>query len=312
MTTTRLNKTFSPKHYNLSIDLSRGAERKFSGTVDISGSILDGKDILLHSKDLTIDTVLVDGKSATFETQEFDVLRISLPDLSIGEHLVTIGFSGTITDAMHGLYPCYFEHDGVKKELFATQFESHHAREAFPCVDEPEAKATYDVTLTTIPDITVLGNQPVKWQRQENDLLVTTFETTPRMSSYLLAWVVGELHRKTAATKDGVEVNVWATPAQRPEALDSPLEHAVKSIEFFNDYFGVPYPLAKSDHVALPDFSSGAMENWGLITYREIALLADPETTTVASKQYISTVISHELSHQWFGNLVTMKWWNNL
>ena len=312
MTTTRLNKTFSPKHYNLSIDLSRGAERKFSGTVDISGSILDGKDILLHSKDLTIDTVLVDGKSATFETQEFDVLRISLPDLSIGEHLVTIGFSGTITDAMHGLYPCYFEHDGVKKELFATQFESHHAREAFPCVDEPEAKATYDVTLTTIPDITVLGNQPVKWQRQENDLLVTTFETTPRMSSYLLAWVVGELHRKTAATKDGVEVNVWATPAQRPEALDFPLEHAVKSIEFFNDYFGVPYPLAKSDHVALPDFSSGAMENWGLITYREIALLADPTTTTVASKQYISTVISHELSHQWFGNLVTMKWWSNL
>jgi aminopeptidase N len=213
---------------------------------------------------------------------------------------------------MHGLYPCYYEHGGEKKELLATQFESHHAREAFPCVDEPEAKATFDLTLTTETNVTVLSNQPIDWQREEDGQLVTSFQTTPRMSTYLLAWVTGELHRKTATTKDGVEVNVWATPAQAPAALDFALDHAVRSIEFFNEYFDTPYPLPKSDHVALPDFSSGAMENWGLITYREIALLADPATTTVASKHYIATVISHELSHQWFGNLVTMKWWNNL
>src|SRR5690606_28324955 len=128
----------------------------------------------------------------------------------------------------------------------------------------------------------------------------------------LLAWVTGEMQYKTAQTNSGVEVNIWATPAQRPEALSFALEHSVKSIEFFDAYFGIPYPLAKCDQVALPDFSSGAMENWGLVTYRETALLADPATTTVASKHYIATVISHELSHQWFGNLVTMKWWNNL
>src|SRR5690606_7618291 len=135
---------------------------------------------------------------------------------------------------------------------------------------------------------------------------------TPRMSTYLLAWVYGELQKKTAYTASGVEVNVYATPAQSPNGLDFALEHATKSIEFFDEYFGTPYPLPKSDHVALPDFSSGAMENWGLITYRESTLLADPATTTIASKQYIATVISHELSHQWFGNLVTMKWWNDL
>ncbi len=312
-TVPRLIDSFIPTHYDLSVDLSHAADRTFSGMVSIEGEMTaEAKRILLHAKDLTINSVTIDGKTAPFAHGEFDELALGDDALQPGRHIIVLTFAGTITDAMHGLYPCYFEHDGVKKELLATQFESHHAREVFPCVDEPEAKATYDVTLTTTPDVTVLGNQPIKWQREENSALVTAFDTTPRMSSYLLAWVVGELHRKTAQTKDGVEVNVWATPAQRLEALDFPLEHAVKTIEFFNDYFGVPYPLPKSDHVALPDFSSGAMENWGLITYREIALLADPATTTVASKQYIATVVSHELSHQWFGNLVTMKWWNNL
>ena len=311
-TVPRLIKTFTPNHYSLSVDLSDAADYVFSGTVSIQGKSPQAGKILLHAKDLAIQSATIDGRSADFEHGKFDELSIGDDSTAIGPHNIVITFSGKITDAMHGLYPCYYEHEGVKKQLFATQFESHHAREVFPCVDEPEAKATFDVTLTTTPGITVLGNQPVKWQREKDEKLVTTFETTPRMSSYLLAWVVGEMHRKTATTKDGVEVNVWATPAQRPESLDFALDHAVKTIEFFDEYFGVAYPLPKSDHVALPDFSSGAMENWGLITYREIALLADPATTTVSSKQYIATVISHELSHQWFGNLVTMKWWNNL
>ena len=309
-TVPRFISTFVPNNYDLSLTLAR-QDRTFHGTATIKGASTGDK-ISLHSKDLEIEKVIVDGHAASFEYGDYDELRITGDSLKAGDHVVVITFSGKITDAMHGLYPCYYEHDGVKKELLATQFESHHAREVFPCVDEPEAKATFDLTLTTETDITVLGNQPIDWQREEDGQLVTAFQTTPRMSTYLLAWVTGELHRKTAATKSGVEVNVWATPAQKPEALDFALDHAVKSIEFFDEYFETPYPLPKSDHVALPDFSSGAMENWGLITYREIALLADPVTTTVASKQYIATVISHELSHQWFGNLVTMKWWNNL
>ncbi len=309
-TVPRLISQFIPTHYDLSIVLEREA-RTFSGVATIKGAST-GEVIALHAKDLSINDIVVDGKSADFVLEENDELRITGQQVQPGNHVVVIDFSGAITDPMHGLYPCYYEHNGVKKELLATQFESHHAREAFPCVDEPEAKATFDLTLTTETGVTVLGNQPIDWQREEDGKLVTAFKTTPRMSSYLLAWVVGELHRKTATTSDGVEVNVWATPAQRPEALDFSLEHAVKTIEFFNEYFGTAYPLPKSDHVALPDFSSGAMENWGLITYRESCLLADPETTTVSSRQYIATVVSHELSHQWFGNLVTMKWWNNL
>jgi aminopeptidase N len=268
--------------------------------------------ITLHSKNLSIETVVIDGHEGRFSMGENDELTLSSDHLVAGEHTIVIGFSGKITDEMHGLYPCYFEHDGVKKELLATQFESHHAREVFPCVDEPAAKATFDVTLTTETDITVLGNMPIRTQSVENDQLVTSFNTTPRMSTYLLAWVTGELQRKTAHTKGDVEVNVWATPAQPAASLDFALDTAVKAIEFYNDYFGTDYPLPKSDHVALPDFSSGAMENWGLITYREVALLADPATTSISSRRYIATVIAHELAHQWFGNLVTMKWWNDL
>jgi aminopeptidase N len=309
-TVPRLITTFAPTSYDLSLVLER-EQRTFSGTVVIDGQA-SSNEITLHSKDLTISSVTVDGKNATFTHEDNDQLTITHDDIQPGKHTVVIGFSGTITDAMHGLYPCYYEHDGVKKELLATQFESHHAREVFPCIDEPEAKATYDVTLTTETGITALGNMPVEWQREENGKQVTRFATTPRMSSYLLAWVTGELHQKTATTKSGVEVNIWATPAQPADGLDFALDVATRTIDFFDDYFGVAYPLPKSDHVALPDFSSGAMENWGLITYREIALLADPKTTSISSKRYIATVIAHELSHQWFGNLVTMKWWNNL
>jgi aminopeptidase N len=307
----RLIQSFTPDHYNLSLTLNR-KERTFNGTVTIEGTSQQDKSLRVHAKDLTIETVLVDGREATFAMHENDELEISQNSMLADSHIVVIGFSGKITDQMHGLYPCYFEHDDVKKELLATQFESHHAREVFPCVDEPEAKATFDVALTTEKNITVLGNMPVKLQREENNALVTIFDTTPRMSSYLLAWVTGELHSKTAKTSQGVEVNAWATPAQDPASLDFALDIAVRATEFYNQYFGIDYPLPKCDHVALPDFSSGAMENWGLITYREATLLADMKTTSISSRHYIATVITHELAHQWFGNLVTMKWWNNL
>ena len=312
-TVSRLIDTFIPDHYTLSLELDR-LSRKFHGITTIHGTVPEGSDtIALHAKQLDIESVLVNGRPAHFAAGENDELHITQDSLGVGEHVVVVSFAGRITDAMHGLYPCYYEHAGVKRELLATQFESHHAREVFPCIDEPAAKATFDVTLTTEADRTVLGNMPVRQQEETDDRkLITTFETTPRMSTYLLAFVVGELHKATATTEDGVEVNVWATPAQPVESLDFALDIAVRSIEFYNDYFGVAYPLPKSDHVALPDFSSGAMENWGLVTYREIALLADPATTSISSKQYIATVIAHELAHQWFGNLVTMQWWNDL
>ena len=301
----RLYEQFHPKHYIIHWDLTGAAKRTVSGAVHIAGEQLAERTITLHSKELAITSLTVNGTEASYTTGENDELIIE--HAGTGKVEIHIDFTLALTDAMHGIYPCYYEVGGEKKELYASQFESHHAREAFPCVDEPEDKATFDVTLITDNEI-VLSNMPESGKKGNQ----TTFATTPRMSPYLLAFTTGELHKKSAKTASGVEVNVWATPAQRPESLEFALDHAVKTIEFFDDYFGYPYPLPKSDHVALPDLSAGAMENWGLITYREMALLADPATTTIGSKQYIAEVVSHELSHQWFGNLVTMKWWNDL
>lgn len=311
-TFTQLLTSFTPDHYTLSLNINR-PERTFDGTVTITGhSLTNEPSITLHAKDLTIQSVTIDGKVATFSLETHDVVRLHQDGLRATGHTIVIGYSGIINDNMHGMYPCYYEHDGVKKELLATQFESHHAREVFPCIDEPAAKATFDVTLSTEPNITVLGNMPIKLQRHEGDWLVTQFDTSPRMSTYLLAWVIGELHKTSGQTNGGVEVNIWATPAQPARSLTFALDIATRTIDFFNEYFGVPYPLPKSDHVALPDFSSGAMENWGLITYREVALLVDPEHGSLESRQQAALVIAHELSHQWFGNLVTMQWWNDL
>lgn len=308
---THLIDFFIPTHYQLALDIDR-QQRHFAGQVRITGETTQADTpIKLHVKDLTITSATIDGQPASVEHNE-DEISLHLPTLSADTHTITLAYEAAITDSLHGLYPCYYQHDGAKKELLMTQFESHHAREVFPCVDEPAAKATFDITVTTEPGITVLSNMPVQSQQEADGRLITTFTQTPRMSTYLVALVMGELQHITGQTKDGVEVSVWATPAQAPASLDFALEHAIRSIEFFNEYFDTPYPLPKSDHVAVPDFSSGAMENWGLITYRESALLADPTTTTIADKQYIATVISHELSHQWFGNLVTMKWWDNL
>ena len=165
--------TFTPHHYDLTLDLTRAEEKSFSGTVIISGESTR-ESISLHAKDLTIHSALIDNQPAEFSHGEFDELNLSRPELSSGKHTVRIEFSGAITDAMHGLYPCYFTHDGVKKQLFATQFESHHAREVFPCVDEPAAKATYDVTLVTAPGLTVLGNMPVTEASERDGALTTT------------------------------------------------------------------------------------------------------------------------------------------
>lgn len=305
----RLYTTFQPDEYRLEIELQNKNKRVFSGFVGILGHYSGGEPITFHAKDLRITQLKSNGNDVTF-AHEGDHLVLNDVQQPGHRHIV-IGFEGSITDPMHGLYPCYFEVNGDKKELLATQFESHHAREVFPCIDEPEAKAVFNLALTTKNDVTVLSNMPARTVMPEGDKTTTVFEPTPVMSPYLLAFVVGELQKKSATTKNGTEVNVYATHAQSADSLDFGLDVAVRSIEFFNDYFDTPYPLPKADHVALPDFSSGAMENWGLITYREVALLASP-STAISSKEMVATVIAHETSHQWFGNLVTMKWWDDL
>ena len=309
-TFSKLYEYFKPKHYKLFINLER-EKRLFDGQVTIEGTVVSGDTIKLHAKDININRVIVNNEEAKFSKHENDELHIDQKTNQPKNKIITIDFSGKITDSMHGLYPCYFDVDGKKQELLATQFESHHAREVFPCIDEPSAKATFDLTLSTEENITVLGNMPIKSQKNKNNKTITEFETTPKMSSYLLAWVCGDLQKISTKTKNNVDISVFSTKAHSVKSLEFALEISKKCIEFYEDFFQTKYPLPKIDHVALPDFSSGAMENWGLITYRESAMIASDQST-FTDKCYIASVIAHELSHQWFGNLVTMKWWDDL
>lgn len=319
----RLYNTFQPEHYTLTIELDEAAMR-FSGRVIITGKKVGrpSKRLTFHANGLKVTTGTITLRDKKGE-REVPVSRInhqkSLHEVRLhtdtllypGAYTVEMMFEAPITKGMTGIYPCFFKDGETEKKLFMTQFESHHAREAFPCIDEPEAKATFELTLITNDGVEVLSNTPVK-SLQRVSRLETRFEKTPRMSTYLLAFVTGELHKKSTQTKSGVDVNVWGTVAQPASSFDFALDVAVKSIEYFEDYFGVAYPLPKADHVAVPDFSSGAMENWGLITYRERVLLAYDGDTGQSTREQIALVIAHETSHQWFGNLVTMRWWNDL
>ena len=302
--------TFVPEHYDLFLDLNR-ADKTFSGKVTITGEAKTSK-ISLHQKDLTVEAVEVAGQARPFTLdKDNEALYIELE--AAGPVVVTITYTGKITDNMTGIYPSYYTVDGVKKEIISTQFESHFAREAFPSVDEPEAKATFDLALKfdQAEGELALSNMPEIDVENRKATGVWKFETTPRMSSYLLAFAAGDMQGITAKTKNGTLVGVYATKAHPASNLEFALDIAVRCIEFYEEYYGVKYPIPQSLHVALPDFSAGAMENWGLVTYREIYLLVD-ENSTALSRQTVALVVAHELAHQWFGNLVTMKWWDDL
>ncbi len=321
---THLYEQFKPEHYELSIHPNK-QKMSFSGTVTITGkkSGAPSQRLTFHQRDLKVTKAWVTKHDKHGDT-EISINRLNTHNrltevrlhaeqmLYPGNYSVKLEFSGKITDQMNGLYPSHFEYLGKRKVILATQFESHYAREVFPCIDEPEAKATFQLTLTTQEHEAVLSNTAIEKQTKAKNELVTTFEVTPRMSTYLLAFVIGDMHSVEAKTKDGIMVRSWCSVARPVSDLQYSVDEGVRVLEFFTDYFGIPYPLEKCDQVALPDFDAGAMENWGLITYREIALLADPKNRSVSNEQYVSLVVAHELSHQWFGNLVTMKWWDDL
>lgn len=320
----RLFGQFQPENYNLVLTIDEGA-MCFQGHVTLEGKKVGrpSQRITFHQKNLKVISARIVKHDKKGDI-ELPVVRINKQDsfqevrlhssqmVYPGDYTVEMDFEGKITDGMTGIYPCYFKDGKTDKQLIMTQFESHYARQAFPCIDEPEAKATFNLTLKTRTGVTVLSNTPTKNQTKKGDQLITAFEQTPKMSTYLLAFMLGDLQKKTTKTKNDVEINVYATVAQPADSLDFALDVAKKSVEYFEDYFGVPYPLPKLDHVACPDFSNGAMENWGLITYRERVLLAYPGQASQSTLEQIALVIAHETSHQWFGDLVTMKWWNDL
>lgn len=307
MAVKRLIETFIPENYKIFLDIDRKS-KTFKGQVAIKGEALSDV-IYFHTKDLNIKSVKAFSVETNF-INDYDNEEIVVPVGAKGPVTVSFEYEAKLTDNMMGIYPSYYEVNGEKKMLIGTQFESHFARQAFPSIDEPEAKATFDLSVKfdEEPGDIIVSNMPELLNIEG----IHVFERTVRMSSYLLAFVFGDMQYKKGKTKSGVEVGAFSTKAHSAAALDFPLDIAIRSIEFYEDYYKTPYPLPHSWHIALPDFSAGAMENWGCITYREVCMLVDPENATVQSKQYVATVIAHELAHQWFGDLVTMQWWDDL
>ena len=329
----QLAKYFTPELYEIELRINKDTEQ-VQGRVKIQGTAKSST-VKLHAKNLKINQLTVNQRPVTF-TEDTEAETISFASqVSDAEISIEARYSLQLSHGMTGLYLSTYEHEGKTERIVSTQFESHYARMMFPCVDEPAAKAKFSLkVIDTDPTDTILSNMPVKTERTltytsvNSDLnpktdpnamnlstevtrKIVEFETTPRMSTYLLALCLGHFQSVTTKNQHGVMITTYAPLNQAKESLIEPNQIAGEALDFYDQAFGVPYPLPKLNQVAVPDFDAGAMENWGLVTYRESCLLID-KTATLTDKIQIATVITHELSHQWFGNLVTMAWWDDL
>lgn len=315
----RLPRHVVPRRYALKLkpDLEKFT---FDGEETITVNVLrPTRTVILHSKELDIEVAeLIVGDKKNFalkitydEKVETATFHFAAP-LRRGAAKLHLVFRGILNDKLRGFYRSQYEVAGVKRHLATTQFESTDARRAFPCFDEPAHKAVFDVTLLVPTHMVAISNTlPVSEEEREDGLREVVFSPTPKMSTYLLAFIIGEFEHIETRTKEGTLVRVFLTPGKKHQAKFA-LECAAKTLVFYNKYFDIPYPLPVLDLIAIPDFSAGAMENWGAITYRETALLIDPKNSSAHSKQHVALVIAHEIAHQWFGNLVTMEWWTHL
>ncbi|XP_046484591.1 puromycin-sensitive aminopeptidase isoform X1 [Neodiprion pinetum] len=318
----RLPTDVRPYHYDISLTPDLG-KFTFSGKENVHVDVKQSTDtVVLNSLDIDIKSAVFYGNDGTTipasniklsveaETATIKFSKI----LPIGDKVGFIGFvfTGELNDKMKGFYRSkYTGSNGEDQFAAVTQFEATDARRCFPCWDEPALKATFNITLAVPQDRVALSNMPVKSESVEGEFKVLKFDRTPIMSTYLVAVVVGEYDYVEGKSSDGVLVRVY-TPKGKKEQGEFALEVATKVLPYYNTYFGIAYPLPKMDLIAIADFSAGAMENWGLVTYRETCLLVDPQNTSAVRKQWIALVVGHELAHQWFGNLVTMEWWTHL
>lgn len=249
-------------------------------------------------------------KSTPKTDDKKEELQIILDDKIKGNVTINLEFQGILNDRLLGFYRSKYTQNGKTKYLATTQFEAADARRAFPCWDEPEAKATFEISIIADNKFTAISNMPVNSKKKIKNKTIYKFSKTPVVSTYLIYLGVGEFEYLTGKVGK-IQIRVITTKGNKSKGKFS-LELGKKLLISYEKYFGIKYPLPKLDLIAVPDFAAGAMENWGAITFRETILLYDPKTSSTKTKQFIAEVISHEIAHQWFGNLVTMKWWNDL
>ncbi|CAK8568446.1 unnamed protein product [Lathyrus sativus] len=318
----RLPKFAVPKRYDIRLkpDL---VECRFSGSVAVNLDVITATYfIVLNAAELTVGNdavsftnrdsskVFKPSKVELFEDDEILVLEFP-EEIPVGLGVLNIQFEGILNDRMKGFYRSKYEHNGDKRNMAVTQFEPADARRCFPCWDEPACKATFKITLDVPSDLVALSNMPVAEEKVDNNLKTVSYQESPIMSTYLVAVVVGLFDYVEDHTPDGVKVRVYCQIGKANQGKFA-LDVAVKTLGLYKDYFDTPYTLPKLDMIAIPDFAAGAMENYGLVTYRETALLYDDQHSAAANKQRVAIVVAHELAHQWFGNLVTMEWWTHL
>ncbi|XP_066509894.1 endoplasmic reticulum aminopeptidase 2-like isoform X1 [Hoplias malabaricus] len=320
----RLPNYIIPIHYHLLIHPNLTTLR-FTGSVKIEIDVVNNTNwVVLHSKNLEITSanVLDESEAHLFEKAlpvleypPHEQIAIFSPKiLTSGEkYFLYLEFNAALSDGFFGFYKSSYQtKEGETRLLASTHFEPTSARMAFPCFDEPIFKANFSIRIRRGPSHIALSNMPKEHTVElGNSLFEDRFEASVQMSTYLVVFIICDFKSVSRRTVTGIDVSIYAVPHKWHQTHYA-LEAAVKHLEFYETYFNIYYPLPKLDLIAIPDFQSGAMENWGLNTYRETSLLYDPDVSSTLDKLWVTMVIGHELAHQWFGNLVTMEWWSDI
>ena len=309
----RLPQTIIPSHYSLYLDPVI-AEKTFTGeeTIDVRVGAAT-KEIVLNSLDLDISEAEVKSAGSTHNAvvtydKPQEMARLSLPEpLPTGEAQIHLKFSGKLTEGLRGLYLS----KGARRQYAVTQFEGTYARMMFPCFDEPAFKATFDLTVIADKGDTAISNGKIaKDESASGNRHKITFSTSPKMSTYLVALAIGDW-QCLSRTVDGVPIRVCAEPDKKQFGSFA-LDVAAHSLQFYNQWYGIKYPFGKLDMVAIPDYEWGGMENTASIFYRDTALLLGDNNASVFRKRGQAGTIAHEIAHQWFGDLVTAAWWDDI
>ncbi len=319
----RLNDSIHPQTYEITIepDFSNLA---FSGSETIAIDKSDrSQSITLNAAELEIINATISGangkdvqvaKKIAIDGKYEQATLTFAQALNPGHYNLHLTFKGRFNDKLHGLYASYYKDEAGNKQMIATtQFESADARRMFPCFDEPAFKATFKLNAVIDPSFSAVSNAAVAKTTidAKTGKKIVEFAATPKMSTYLLALIVGKLEATDPVVVNGVSIRVWATPGKSHLGLYA-RQVAARILPYYESYFHFPYPEKKLDIIAIPDFAAGAMENLGAITFRQAKLLIDESSASLASKQTVTGYLAHEMAHLWFGDLVTMQWWDDV